>query len=285
MAVLCRSYGELLAAALGGAPHSGTREALNTALAVDDHVVAECVGRPGAEPLIGAAEGLLLVAGLQSAKLLTGVQPRFGDYTDGGAFEGAYGPRLREQLVGCFRKLSSGSRRQASAAVWRPEDSTAALVPRDVPCTLAVSFHERFGSLHMMVAMRSNDAWMGVPYDVVMFRLLQSAMAAARGAQLGEYLHVSSSTHVYSRDAAKAEKLAGRRRRREAGAAPALPEWLGPMSTRAGWSSQVKAARLAVESVTGEKSAVPAGVGAHATDALSAMASALSEKIRHRTSH
>lgn len=268
------SYRELLAAARDGEPHYGTREVLNTALAVDDNVLKEAVARPGSEPLIGAAEGLLLVAGLQSKRLLEGVQPRFADYADGGSLEGAYGPRLRAQLQGAHRKLQTGSGRQASAVVWRPEDSLEDPPPRDVPCTLAVSFHLRKSGLHMMVAMRSNDAWMGLPYDLVMFRMLHLSMAAAVGAPAGGYLHVSSSTHVYARDLGK-----------EADWRPAssLPRWLGPASPIAGWRSQVQAARNAVELVSEEESASvrhASPPGSAAMDALAAALAARRRKVR-----
>ena len=47
---------------------------------------------------------------------------------------------------------------------------------------------------------RSNDIWMGVPYDMFSFCFLQVKMAMELGVEVGEYTHYAGSLHMYQRD-------------------------------------------------------------------------------------
>jgi thymidylate synthase len=48
---------------------------------------------------------------------------------------------------------------------------------KDVNCTVSLQFLVREGKLHMVTYMRSNDLWMGFPYDVFQFTNMQVLMA------------------------------------------------------------------------------------------------------------
>jgi thymidylate synthase len=48
--------------------------------------------------------------------------------------------------------------------------------------------------------MRSNDIWLGVPYDYFVFTSLQTKMAMELGVDVGEYTHFAGSLHLYKRD-------------------------------------------------------------------------------------
>ena len=48
--------------------------------------------------------------------------------------------------------------------------------------------------------MRSNDIWMGVPYDMFSFCFLQVKMAMELGVEVGTYTHYAGSLHMYKRD-------------------------------------------------------------------------------------
>lgn len=71
---------------------------------------------------------------------------------------------------------------------------------KDVPCTLTLQFFIRNGKLHMTVNMRSNDLWMGFPYDVFNFCALQNLMAMELGISVGTYTHIAGSLHLYKRN-------------------------------------------------------------------------------------
>lgn len=76
---------------------------------------------------------------------------------------------------------------------------------KDVPCTVYLQFLLRGGRLNLSVHMRSNDIWMGVPYDMFSFCCLQMLMAMELGVKVGTYAHYAGSLHIYARDYAAAK--------------------------------------------------------------------------------
>lgn len=76
---------------------------------------------------------------------------------------------------------------------------------KDTPCTVYLQFLLRDGKLNLSVHMRSNDIWMGVPYDMFSFTFLQMKMAMELGVDIGQYTHYAGSLHVYARDYQTAE--------------------------------------------------------------------------------
>lgn len=77
---------------------------------------------------------------------------------------------------------------------------------KDVNCTIALQFLIRNGALHMITTMRSNDVWLGLPYDVFNFTCMQIRMAMELGVDIGIYYHNAGSLHLYRRDLEKVEK-------------------------------------------------------------------------------
>ena len=71
---------------------------------------------------------------------------------------------------------------------------------KDVNCTVCLQFCIREGKLHATAYMRSNDIWMGFPYDVFQFTCMQILMSMELGVELGTYTHVAGSLHLYQRD-------------------------------------------------------------------------------------
>jgi hypothetical protein len=60
----------------------------------------------------------------------------------------------------------------------------------------------------MIATMRSNDLWLGLPYDVFAFTCIQQMVAAALGVGLGWYQHQAGSLHVYDRNMEKTKAAA-----------------------------------------------------------------------------
>lgn len=71
---------------------------------------------------------------------------------------------------------------------------------KDLPCTVCLQYLIRDGKLHATTYMRSNDIWLGFPYDVFSFTCLQILLAFELGVEIGEYTHIAGSLHLYSRD-------------------------------------------------------------------------------------
>ena len=77
---------------------------------------------------------------------------------------------------------------------------------KDTPCTVYLQFFLRGNKLNLSVHMRSNDIWMGVPYDMFSFCFLQVKMAMELGVEVGSYTHYAGSLHMYQRDYDTAKK-------------------------------------------------------------------------------
>lgn len=71
---------------------------------------------------------------------------------------------------------------------------------KDVNCTCTLQFFIRDGKLYMITYMRSNDIWMGFPYDIFQFTNMQVLMSMELGVKLGTYTHIAGSLHLYERD-------------------------------------------------------------------------------------
>jgi thymidylate synthase len=130
-------------------------------------------------------------------------------YTDDGVLRGAYGPRLRRwagrvDQLDCVRRLllREPESRQAVVQLFDPSRDWSG--SRDVPCTVGHRFFVRDGALHMHTSMRSQDAWLGLPYDVFTNTVLQELLAGWLEVDVGPYVHSMDSLHLYRDDSSGA---------------------------------------------------------------------------------
>lgn len=92
--------------------------------------------------------------------------------------------------------------RQAVIHIKEPRD-VIKRPSKDVNCTIAMQFLLRNSKLDLIVTMRSNDIWLGLPYDVFNFTCMQIQMAMELGVDIGTYYHNAGSLHMYKRDVEK----------------------------------------------------------------------------------
>lgn len=165
-------------------------------------------------PVYGAGEFMWYLAGSGSIEHIAHYAPSYKRFAraDGTAF-GAYGARWAEtqQLMKLLNVLySTPDSRQAILVQWMPRDldaaSGAAAPEKDLPCTLTLQFLRRGAVLHLIVSMRSNDAWLGMPNDWFCFMMLQHLVAGFLGCETGLYIHQAGSLHLYERDWEKARQ-------------------------------------------------------------------------------
>lgn len=71
---------------------------------------------------------------------------------------------------------------------------------KDEICAIALVFELREGKLDCTGIMRSDDVWLGTPYDVVFFTELQKHIANELGVGYGKYTHFAVSLHAYEKD-------------------------------------------------------------------------------------
>ena len=86
---------------------------------------------------------------------------------------------------------------------------TADNIPtKDMNCTVCLQFLLRNGKLNLTTYMRSNDIWMGFPYDVFSFTAMQCLMAMELDVEIGTYTHIAGSLHLYERNGKDEENTA-----------------------------------------------------------------------------
>lgn len=92
--------------------------------------------------------------------------------------------------------LLNKNSRQAVIHIKEPRDLIAKPT-KDVNCTIALQFLLRNGKLDLITTMRSNDVWLGLPYDLFNFTCMQIQMAMELGCEVGMYYHNAASLHCY----------------------------------------------------------------------------------------
>ena len=78
---------------------------------------------------------------------------------------------------------------------------------KDEPCTIALQFLLRNNKLNCTAIMRSNDIWLGTPYDIAFFTELQRYIAKRLNVETGTYTHFVVSMHLYERNVPEVEKM------------------------------------------------------------------------------
>lgn len=146
---------------------------------------------------IAAAEAVQLIGGFSLPSLLPTSFNRFKE--DDGSFYGAYGVRIGDQLAEAVRKLRADhDTRQAVITLWNPALDNVDPPRRDHPCTVALGLRIFDDKLRMNVQMRSSDAWLGIPYDLMQFTQLQLSVAHLLNIEPGPYSHRTWSLHLYA---------------------------------------------------------------------------------------
>lgn len=155
------------------------------------------------DPVYAAAEILWYLSGSDSIEMIKAYAPQYERFAPNGTAYGAYGPRFMPQLEKVVTVLRTANTRQAIVAMWRPDDLAKVAsgnVPPDMPCTCMFQFQLRKGVLHMHTFMRSNDLWLGFPYDVFAFTCFQRLIAWWLDVQVGKYVHTVGNIHAYHRN-------------------------------------------------------------------------------------
>ena len=144
------------------------------------------------------------------SKYVDGVK-RFSD--DGETFFGAYGPKILTQWSYVIKTLvTDKDSRQAVINIWRENPGSS----KDIPCTLSLQFFLREASdelwLHTVATMRSNDAWLGTPYDTFNFSAISFWIALHLNrngikCKVGSLNIQAGSRHIYETDFKKLDSL------------------------------------------------------------------------------
>lgn len=168
-----------------------------------------CCRQPVISPAFSFAELITIMNGCDDAKVINpwnSALPRYqGNYNQ---YPGAYGARLRkkfgfDQLQRAYEALLWNSHsRQVVLEIWKPDIDLPVRrgIPnnKDIPCNICSMLKIRDDKLYWTQIMRSNDIFLGLPYNLLQFTSLQEIMAGWLKLELGEYMHISDSMHIYN---------------------------------------------------------------------------------------
>lgn len=100
-----------------------------------------------------------------------------------------------DQIATCVRLLKDcWYTRRAQAVTWKAWED---LGISDPACLQRMWFRIQNGRLNMNVHMRSNDAYKAAFMNMFAFVELQAQMARDIGVEVGEYIHIADSFHIY----------------------------------------------------------------------------------------
>ena len=116
------------------------------------------------------AEALWIINGDNRLSTINPYSKHIANFSDDGKyFNGAYGPKVVDQLPYVINQLfTKVDTRQAVMNIWRERPGSS----KDIPCTLSAQWLIREETLHCLLNMRSSDAWLGWPYDIFNFSML-----------------------------------------------------------------------------------------------------------------
>lgn len=153
-----------------------------------------------------AAEFLWMYNGRDDVAFLDPFNSKIKEFSDDGVrFFGAYGPKIIDQFFYILKVLREDPwTRQAVLNIWRESPPKT----KDVPCTIMFHFIRRpVDTLNMIVYMRSQDCWLGLPYDLHNFTCWQIVLANLLELKVGRLDLFQGSLHAYKNDWEKINTL------------------------------------------------------------------------------
>jgi thymidylate synthase len=172
-------------------------------------------------PHYACAEVLWYLSRTRDIAMIKAYAPQYEKFAEDNIAYGAYGDRWVRNMIDrdmwkiarseyCGDQLTAAidllkkkpDTRQAVVTMWEANDLMHAIAGdhKDLPCTLSMHFVLRNKTLNLITTMRSNDAWLGLPYDVFAFTCILRLVAQAIGARPGQYIHQAASLHLYTRN-------------------------------------------------------------------------------------
>ena len=97
------------------------------------------------------------------------------------------------ELVEAIRKTPDSRRLVVSA--WNPGDVPDMALP---PCHTLWQVRILQNKLHLQLYQRSADMFLGVPFNIASYALLQAMLAHVTGYEPGDFIHTIGDAHIYS---------------------------------------------------------------------------------------
>jgi len=161
-------------------------------------------------PWYAAAELLWYFSGTNEIEMIKYYALQYEKFSDDGVTAwGAYGYRWHlsnglGQLQKVIEELRKNSNSRRAVMTCYDADRDLGYNSKDIPCTISLQFLIRNNKLNCICTMRSNDVWLGMPYDIWCFTCIQILIAQELGIETGRYIHQPGSLHLYGRNYEKA---------------------------------------------------------------------------------
>lgn len=85
--------------------------------------------------------------------------------------------------------------RRLIVSAWNPGEVDRMALP---PCHTLWQVRIIGGRLHLQLYQRSADMFLGVPFNIASYALLQSMLAHVTGYEVGDFIHAIGDAHIYS---------------------------------------------------------------------------------------
>jgi len=163
-------------------------------------------------PFFAFAEFSWIIEGSNKLEPLKYFISTYDEFSDNGnTLNGAYGFRLRkyfkfDQIKKAINILKNNNNtRRVVLTMYSPEDLLSN--SKDIPCNTTIYLKIRNNKLDITILNRSNDLFLGVPYNVFVFYLLQVYIANAINCKIGTQTHYTDSLHLYEKHFDIVEKI------------------------------------------------------------------------------
>lgn len=136
----------------------------------------------------------------------------YGQYSDDNkTLNGAYGYRLRyhfdqDQIENAIIHLQKNPEsRRVVLQIYSVDDLQKN--SKDIPCNTAIYLKVNNGCLNLTVVNRSNDLYLGIPYNIFVFGILQKYIADRLNYHVGLQTQVTDNLHLYEKDIEKVTQI------------------------------------------------------------------------------
>lgn len=164
-------------------------------------------------PYFAVVESAWILSGRKDLECLKFIIDSYDKFSDDKiTLNGAYGYRMRkssgidqlDELINLL--INSPQTRRAVITLYNPSDLLNSK-SMDIPCNTTLFFKIRNGKLDLTVINRSNDLFLGIPYNVFAFNVIQHFVATKVQIEVGVQRHFTDSLHLYQHDADKVKKI------------------------------------------------------------------------------
>jgi thymidylate synthase len=164
-------------------------------------------------PYFAIIEAAWILNGENTLEGLSKIVQGYDKYSDDGhSLNGAYGYRIKkyfgkDQLESVIRLLSSEPNSRRAVITLYSTDDLDNNSSRDIPCNVSICMKIRNKCLDITVLNRSNDIFLGIPYNVFVFNILQRHIAKRLNVSIGIQRHFTDSLHLYERDFDRTDEI------------------------------------------------------------------------------